>query len=105
LPRRWAERWIERAARSKEGSRFADRQALSTMHYFTWSAFRRLAREVGFRVEDLQEKRLLAGVLTSRRPWRRRLRRLLHALGLERLAYRGARTLYLPFFEVALWKD
>jgi len=104
LPRPLAEAWIQRSARGKEGSRFADRQALSEMHYFTWRAWGRLAREIGFQVEDLQEKRLRAGTLSSRRPWRRRLRRIVRALGVEPLAYRLARACYLPFFEVVLWK-
>ncbi len=63
-----------------------------------------LAEESGLRVEDGQEKRLLAGSLPSRRPGRRFLRRVLRALGLERLAYRAARAFFLPYFEVALWK-
>lgn len=104
LPRPWAEAWIRRAARGKEDSRFSDRQALSAMHYFTWGAFVRLAQASGFRVEDLTEKRLLAGALASRRAGRRRLRAVLHALGLERLAYRLARACCLPMFEVVLWK-
>jgi SAM-dependent methyltransferase len=105
LPRPWAEAWIRRAARGKEDSPFADRQALSEMHYFTWGAFVCLARTAGFRVEDLQEKRLQAGALASRRTGRRRLRAVLRALGLERLAYRVARACALPMFEVVLWKD
>jgi len=104
LPRPWAERCIRWAARGKGEAPFADRQSLSEMHYFTWGAFRRLARQVGFRVEDVQEKRLRAGTLYSRRPWRQRLRRFLRAAGMEWLAYRLARSLYLPFFEVILWK-
>lgn len=105
LPRPWAEAWIRRAARGKEDSPFGDRQALSAMHYFTWGALVRLARATGFRVEDLAEKRLLAGALASRRPGRRRLRAVLRALGLERPAYRLARACYLAMFEVVLWKD
>lgn len=104
LPRPWAEAWIRRAARGKEDSPFADRQALSAMHYFTWGTFLRLARASGFRVEDLAERRLLAGRHASRRAGRRRLRSALRALGLERLAYRAARACYLPMFEVVLWK-
>ena len=105
LPRPWAEAWIRRVARGKEGSRFADRQALSEMHYFTWGGFVRLARAAGFRVEDMQEKRLLAGTLHSPRPGRRRLRAMLRTLGLERLVYRLARACYLSMFKVVLWKD
>jgi SAM-dependent methyltransferase len=105
LPRPWAEAWIRRAARGKEAGPFSDRQALSAMHYFTWGAFVRLARTSGFWVEDLVERRLLAGALPSRRAGRRRLRALLRTLGLERLSYRAARACYLSMFEVVLWKD
>ncbi len=104
LPRSWAEAWIRRAARGKEGGPFADRQRLSEMHYYRWGQFVRLAGEAGLRAEDVQEKRLLSGTLPSRRPARRFLRRLLRAVGLERPAYRAARTLFLPYFEVVLWK-
>lgn len=104
LPRPWAEWWIRRAQRDKGAASFADRQALSDMHYFRFGAFRRLARRAGFRLEDLQEQRLRRGELASRRPWRRRLRRLLRAVGLEQMAYRIARSIVLPAFEVVLWK-
>jgi SAM-dependent methyltransferase len=101
IPRPWAERWIRRAARGKEQPHWADRQRLSEMHYFTWTAFGHLARETGFRVEDLREK---AG--GPERPTRYSgLRRFLRRIGLERPAYRLARTLLLSAFEVALWKD
>lgn len=105
LPRPWAEALIRRATRGKEQAAFADRQALGEMHYFTWGGFVRMAREIGFRVQDAQEERLRQGRLLSRRPWRERLRRFLRTLGLERLAYRLARTLFLPAFEVVLWKE
>jgi len=105
LPRPWAEALIRRAARGKGEAAFADRQALSEMHYYTWGTFRRLATTAGFRVEDLQEQRLRQGKAPSRRAWRRFLRRLLHIVGLERPAYRLARSLFLPSFEVALWKE
>ncbi len=105
LPRPWAEALVRRAARGKEGAAFADRQALSSMHYFTWGGLCRLAGQAGFRVEDLQEKSLRGGTLTSRRPGRRFLRRALRTLGLEGLAYRAARALFLPVFEVVLWKE
>jgi SAM-dependent methyltransferase len=105
LPRPWAEYCIRRAARGKQGAAFADRQALSEMHYFSFRAFGRLARETGFCLEDLQERRLRQGALVTRRPWRRRIRRLLRTLGLEGAAYRVARALLLPLFEVVLWKE
>jgi SAM-dependent methyltransferase len=105
LPRRWAEAWIHRTQRGKEGTAFADRQSLSEMHYFSYGGFCRLAGSLGFRVEDLQEKRLRQGTLHSHRPGRRHLRRFLRLLGLEFTAYRLARSAYLSFFEVVLWKN
>lgn len=105
LPRPWAEALIRRAARGKGAAAFADRQSLSEMHYFTWDNFARLARRLGFRVQDLREKQLQEGTLSSHRPGRQRLRRLLRALRLEQPAYRLARTLVLSSFEVALWKE
>lgn len=105
LPRPWAEWWIRRARRGKQDSAFADRQALSEMHYFSFASFRRLAEAIGFRVEDVQEKRLNQGDLASQKPWRRRLRHLLRLLGLELLAYHLARAAYLSFYEVVLWKS
>lgn len=104
LPRSWAEAIIRRLGRGKGQAAFADRQALSEMHYFTWGTFCRLAEEIGFRVEDLKEGGLRAGAISGRRPWRRRLRKVLRALALERPAYRLARAFILPVFEVALWK-
>lgn len=104
LPRPWAEALIRRLGRGKGRAGFSDRQALSEMHYFTWGTFCRLAEEAGFQAEDLGEKRLRAGTLPSHRPWKRRLRKVLRALSLERFAYRLARTFFLPVFEVALWK-
>ncbi|MGC8874878.1 MAG: methyltransferase domain-containing protein [Chloroflexia bacterium] len=101
VPRAWAEWWVRRAARGKEQVRFADRQRLSEMHYFTWGAFRHLARAAGFRVQDLRE----GGSEPGRHTRYARLRRLLRLVGLERPAYRLARSLFLSSFEVALWKE
>lgn len=105
LPRPWAEALIRRAARGKGAAAFADRQSLSEMHYFAWSDFARLAQGLGFRVQDLQEKRLREGTLASRHPGRQCLRRLLRALRLEQPAYRLARALVLSSFEIVLWKE
>ncbi|MBN1484753.1 MAG: class I SAM-dependent methyltransferase [Chloroflexia bacterium] len=105
LPRPWAEAWIRRARRGKQDSAFADRQDLSDMHYFRFGRFAQMAEAAGFRVEDLQERRLRQGSLSSRRPVRRALRRILRPLGLEVPAYRLARSLVLSFYEVVLWKS
>lgn len=104
MPRPWAEALIRRLGRGKDRAALSDQQALSAMHYFTWRAFCRLAEALGFQVEDLREKKLQVGILPSHRPWRRRLRKVLRALALERPAYRLARTFLLSAFEVALWK-
>jgi hypothetical protein len=53
LPRSWAMRYVSWRGRSKTSS--GDRQALDDMHYYRWTSFVRLARELGFRVEDPTE--------------------------------------------------
>ncbi len=104
LPRRWAERLIERRGRSKAGARFADMQQLSEMHYYSYSAFARLAKTHGFSVQDLRERALRAGTLVSPKPGRRLVRAILRRLGVELFAYRLQRQWYTGMFELALTK-
>lgn len=104
LPRRWAERLIERRGRSKAGACFADMQQLSAMHYFSYSSFERLAKAHGFRVQDLRERELRAGKLFSPKSSRRLVRAVLRRLGVELFAYRLQRQWYAGMFELALTK-
>ena len=50
LPRSWANRYIDLRRRTKRSYR--DCQTLDEMHYYSFRAFRRLAREIGFQVVD-----------------------------------------------------
>ncbi|WP_276522223.1 class I SAM-dependent methyltransferase [Kallotenue papyrolyticum] len=104
LPRAWAEALIARRGRTKQGVAFRDMQRLREMHYFSYGAFRRLARAHGFHLMDLRERDLLAGRLQSARPTRRAARALLRHVGLEHAAYRWQRQWYTGMFELALFK-
>lgn len=103
LPRRWAEAWIRRRGRGKETAAFADRQALSAMHYVTYGDFARRCRALGCAVEDLRERRVRSGPLPAGTRFRRAIG-LFRRLGLAVLAYRVYRALFLGTFEVHLTK-
>lgn len=105
LPRPWAERWLKRRGRSKEGTAFQDMQRLSEMHYFSYRGFVQLARDHGFRVYDLKQAALRSGTLHSPKRLRRLLRTPLRVFGLEPLAYRAQRRWYVGMFELALVKE
>jgi 2-polyprenyl-3-methyl-5-hydroxy-6-metoxy-1,4-benzoquinol methylase len=99
LPRRLAEALIVLLGRRKGGA-FRDRQRLSSMHYYTWTALHRQAALHGFRVYDLDAQRVARGEIGSRRRWR-------HVLLHGRLAlpaYYLYRTLWQGTWRVALVK-
>lgn len=100
LPRPAAEAVIAAMGRRKGGA-FRDRQRLHEMHYFTWGALERLARQQGFRLYDLDEQRVLRGEVGGRRRWRRLLARRRLALP----AYRLYRTIWQSTWRVALVKE
>lgn len=87
LPRRLAEGYLRLAGRAKESARFADRQSLAEMHYYTYGGLRRLLARHGLTgvVEsgELKLKRRLGG-------WKG----LLQRCGLAGVAYKTYRTLY-----------
>jgi ubiquinone/menaquinone biosynthesis C-methylase UbiE len=101
LPRPLAEAIIAALGRRKGGA-FRDRQRLSSMHYYTWHALRRLAARHGFRLYDLDALRVAQGQVGARQSWRRRLagqgRRAL-------LAYLLYRTVWQGTWRVALVKE
>lgn len=74
LPRPVAETLIFVLGRRKGGA-FRDRQRLSDMHYFTWEELEHLATRHGFRLYDLDERRVMQGDVGPRRRWRRFLAR------------------------------
>ncbi len=100
LPRPVGEAVVAVLGRRKGGA-FRDRQRLSQMHYFTWSALRRLAARYGFRLYDLDAQRVAMGEVSARRRW-------LRHLGGARLllpAYYGYRTFWQGTWRVALVKE
>jgi len=104
LPRPWAEAIIRRRGRGKESSAFADRQALSAMHYVTYRGFVARCRALGFVAEDTRERRVRSGPLGPRTRFARSIA-LLRRLGLAAPAYRAYRTGFLGTFEVHLTKQ
>jgi 2-polyprenyl-3-methyl-5-hydroxy-6-metoxy-1,4-benzoquinol methylase len=101
LPRPWAEAIIRRRGRGKGGADFADRQALSAMHYVTYPGFVARCRALGFAVEDTRERRVRSAAPGARTRFARPIA-LLRRLGLATLAYRLYRTFFLGTFEVHL---
>ncbi len=101
LPRSWAEALIRRRGRSKGAAAFADRQALSAMHYVTYRGLVARCHALGFTAEDTRERRVRTGPLGNhtRFKW---LIAPLRRLGLATLAYRLYRTFFLGTFEVHL---
>ena len=69
------------------------RQRLADMHYYTFGAFARLARSIGFRVIDTRQSKLRDMPLSP-------VRRLLY-----RIAYRAARPFYFDTFHLGLIKE
>lgn len=105
LPRRLAEYVIGIAGRSKRRAAFRDRQALSTMHYYTWGGFKRLAARHGFRVRDLDEERVRRGEWSGLRPFRRKVLDVLARMHLVLPLYRLNRALYQGTYRLALHKQ
>jgi ubiquinone/menaquinone biosynthesis C-methylase UbiE len=105
LPRALAERVIGVAGRSKRRAAFRDRQALSTMHYYTWCGFKRFAADHGFRARDLDEERVRRGEWSSPSPFRRRLLALLERFHLALPLYRLNRAVYQGTYRLALHKQ
>lgn len=103
-PRPWAERYIEQRGRSKSNTNFRDMQRLSTMHYYDYPEFVRLAQQCGFRTTDMNEVALSEGRFVSHKASRQRVRALLRGVGLEGVAYRAQRAWYTGMFELALTK-
>lgn len=103
LPRPAARAVLALARRSKAGgAAFADRQALDEMHYLSWPALVRLARGLGFTVEDTRAATLRLGSLGSLTGRRRALAALALRTGLAPLLYPLYRFAVLGTFEVIL---
>jgi SAM-dependent methyltransferase len=104
LPRPWAEALIRRRGRGKGASPFADRQALSAMHYVTYPGFVARCRALGFAAEDTRERRVRSAPLNTRTRFARPIA-LLRRLGLAVAGYRLFRALFLGTFEVHLTRS
>src|SRR5579885_1128206 len=87
LPRRFADKYLRLAGRSKDNARFADRQALGEMHYYTFDGLRRLLARHGltFVAES--------GELKLRKPLRG-WKGLLQRFGLAGFAHKSYRAFY-----------
>ncbi len=103
LPRPWGEAVIRWRGRGKKTSAFADRQALSSMHYVTYGGFVARCRALGFAAEDTRERRVRTGPLGKRTRFAQPIA-LLRRLGLAVAGYRAYRTFFLGTFEVHLTK-
>jgi SAM-dependent methyltransferase len=103
LPRPLAEALIRRRGRGKDAAAFADRQALSAMHYTTYRRFATRCRALGFSVTDVREQRIHAGHFDTHTRFARLIAPL-RRLGLAQPVYRIYRTFFLGTFEVHLVK-
>ena len=103
LPRPLAEALIRWRGRGKDAAAFADRQALSAMHYVTYRRFAARCRALGFSAADVREQRIYAGHFDTHTRFAR-LIGLLRRLGLALPAYRIYRAFFLGTFEVHLVK-
>jgi 2-polyprenyl-3-methyl-5-hydroxy-6-metoxy-1,4-benzoquinol methylase len=104
LPRRLAEKVVERAGRSKSGGPLQDRQALSELNTYTWAGFRRVAEGAGFRVRDQVYYRILSGEIRQLRGLRLKVLTLLRKLGLFGLIYRLYRYGWQGTYQIMLVK-
>lgn len=103
-PRHLAEWYINHRGRSKATSQFRDMQRLSTMHYYDYSQFIKIARSAGFTTVDMNETALREGRFVSKKASRQRIRAGLRAIGIEQFAYKIQRAWYTGMFELALTK-
>ncbi len=104
LPRPLAERIIERAGRSKQGSLLHDRQGLSELHTYSWGGFRKLARSVGFRVTDQVRQRIMNGEIRQLTGWRLKVLQALVRSGLASPLYSAYRYGWQGTYQIRLVK-
>ena len=104
LPRQLADVIIERAGRSKGGGRLQDRQEHSDLNTFTWGAFSRVARQVGFGTRDQVLWRIQQGEVRQLRGIRRTILALIQRLGLFGPLYRLYRYGWQGTYQIMLRK-
>ncbi len=58
MPRAWTSVYLSLLGRHKDYAKAVDFQNIREMHYYSYSAFKRLAEEKGFKVQDIREIKL-----------------------------------------------
>ncbi|MEO6458731.1 MAG: class I SAM-dependent methyltransferase [Chloroflexia bacterium] len=104
LPRTLAEWIIERAGRSKVNALLHDRQGLSELNTYTWGQFERLAKSLGYNVQDQVYERIRHGEIRLLTGVRKRLLAVLSHTHLLRLLYRAYRYGWQGTFQITLVK-
>ncbi|HEY1015208.1 MAG TPA: methyltransferase domain-containing protein [Herpetosiphonaceae bacterium] len=103
LPRPLADRLVRRRAATKQEMGLQDRQLLSEMHYYTMRSFRRLARQAGFSVADMEALAITRGGKRRAGGLKGRLRDLAYRLRLGLPAYYLYRDMAKGTYELVLW--
>ena len=104
LPRPLAERIIERSGHSKEGGLLRDRQELSELNTYTWSAFKQMAADLGFGMRDQVYWRIWHGEVRQLTGVRRQLLDAALRAGLFKPLYRAYRYGWQGTFQIKLVK-
>ncbi len=104
LPRPLAEAIISRSGHSKSGGLLQDRQELSDLNTYTWSAFTRMAQGIGFQVRDLVLWRIQRGEIRQLRGSRLAVLSLVRQIGLFNPFYRLYRYGWQGTYQIMLRK-
>ena len=104
LPRPLAEALIRRAGRSKGGGPLRDRQEHSELNTYTWGEFRRLARSLGFGVQDQVLRRIREGEIRQLKGMRRAILPAVRKIGLFTPLYRLYRYGWQGTYQIMLRK-
>lgn len=102
LPRPIAEAIVRRSGHSKSGGPLQDRQELSELSTYTWSAFKRAAEDAGFDVRDQVLWRIRRGEIRQLHGWRRAALSFVRKTGLIDPLYRLYRYGWEGTYQIAL---
>lgn len=102
LPRPIAEAIVRRSGHSKSGGPLQDRQELSELSTYTWSAFKRAAEDAGFDVRDQVLWRIRRGEIRQLQGWRRAALSFVRKTGLIDPLYRLYRYGWEGTYQIAL---
>jgi 2-polyprenyl-3-methyl-5-hydroxy-6-metoxy-1,4-benzoquinol methylase len=103
MPRVVAE-WIINLKNIQKEDSLAGRQRLSHMHYFTFRSFQKIAREIGFSIQDLNKYKIDNPGLVNN-PRIRKMIKILTALRLINFIYRPISLFYFSGFRFLLEKN